>query len=75
MFISYTLYQAGQVRTTRQQREEDIRAGELAAGFGRLWRSAALRRGSGQRRFRPAVETGPARAACGSSTGPHAICG
>ena len=39
MYNSYTLYQATHIKTARQQREEDIRAGELAAEFGRLWHS------------------------------------
>ena len=38
MYSSYTLYQAERPRTLREQREEDIRAGQLAAGFARLWR-------------------------------------
>ena len=55
MYISYELYRTTQIKTARQQREEDIRAGELAAEFGRLWRSLAARRaggsgGSGRRR-------------------------
>ena len=44
MYISYGLYQVDHIRSTREQREEDIRAGELAADFGRLWRSLAPRR-------------------------------
>ena len=52
MYSSYTLYQADHIKTTRQQREEDIRTGEMAADFGRLWHSLAPRRASGQRRFR-----------------------
>ena len=56
MYSSYTLYQANHTKTARQQREEDIRAGELAAEFGRLWRSVASRRGRGQRGFRQAPE-------------------
>ena len=51
MYSSYTLYQADHIRTAREQREEDIRTGELAADFGRLWHSLAPRRASGQRRF------------------------
>jgi len=39
MYISYELYQVDHIRTTQEQRAEDIRAGELAADFGRLWRS------------------------------------
>jgi hypothetical protein len=38
MYYSYMLYQAERPRTVREQREEDVRAGELAAGFARLWR-------------------------------------
>jgi hypothetical protein len=78
MYNSYTLYQAEHVRTAREQREEDIRAGELAAEFGRLWRSLAPGRGRGRRGFRQAPEIEmltEARTACGPSTGPHAICG
>ena len=52
MYISYELYRTTQTKTARQQREEDIRTGELAADFGRLWHSLAPRRASGQRRFR-----------------------
>ena len=55
MYNSYELYQANHTRTTREQREEDIRAGELAADFGRLWHSLAARRASGQRRNRQAA--------------------
>jgi hypothetical protein len=59
MYISYTLYQADHIRTTREQREEDIRTGELAADFGRLWHSLAPRRAGGQvirhRRREPAL--------------------
>ena len=52
MYSSYTLYQADHIKTAREQREEDIRTGELAADFGRLWHSLAPRRATGQRRFR-----------------------
>jgi hypothetical protein len=79
MYNSYTLFRAGQVKTTREQREEDIRAGELAAEYGRLWRSLAGRRGRGRRGFRQAPEIEmltEARAGCsGPSTGAGAICG
>ena len=78
MYNSYTLYQADHIKTTRQQREEDIRTGELAAEFGRLWRSLAPRRGHGQRGFRQAPEIEmltEARAGCpGPSAGTGAIC-
>jgi len=52
MYISYMLYQAGRSKTAQQQREEDIRAGELAAELGRLWQSLAHPRNGGQRGFR-----------------------
>ena len=78
MYNSYMLYQAGHVKTARQQREEDIRAGELAAEFGRLWRSLAARPDRGRRGFRQAPEIemlGEARAGCsGPSAGTGAIC-
>ena len=64
MYISYELYQADHIRTAREQREEDIRAGELAADFGRLWHSLSPRRASGQRRSRQA-----ARAASSARSG------
>ena len=75
MYSSYTLYQADHIKTARQQREEDIRAGELAAEFGRLWRSLAPRR---QRGFRQAPEIEmltEARGACsGPCCAPESIC-
>jgi hypothetical protein len=78
MYSSYTLYQADHIRTARQQREEDIRTGELAAEFGRLWRSVAPRRGHGQRGFRQAPEIEMLTEACagcsGPSAAPEAIC-
>jgi hypothetical protein len=43
MYYSYMLYQAERPRTTREQREEDMRAGQLAAEFVRL--GNGLRRG------------------------------
>jgi hypothetical protein len=52
MYISYELYQADHIRTAREQREEDISTGELAADFGRLWHALAPRRAGGQRRNR-----------------------
>jgi len=63
MFISYELYQADHIRTAREQREEDIRTGELAADFGRLWHSLTPRRAVRQSRFRRA-RTAPANVAC-----------
>jgi hypothetical protein len=75
MYISYELYRTTQIKTARQQREEDIRAGELAAEFGRLWRSLAPRR---QRGFRQAPEIEmltEARSTCsGSCCAPETIC-
>jgi hypothetical protein len=61
MYTSYMLYQAERVKTVREQREEDMQAGQLAAEFGRWWRSLRRRSARGQRRFRGAVE--PARPA------------
>jgi hypothetical protein len=76
MYMSFMLYQAERVRTVREQREEDMQTGQLAAEFGRLWRSLGHRRGNGQRGFRQAAETRPVRDACSCpSTGQHAICG
>src|ERR1700732_587561 len=60
MYSSYTLYQADHIKTTRQQREEDIRTGELAADFGRLWHALAPRRSGGERRDRQGGGGGPA---------------
>ncbi len=61
MYYSYMLYQAEHTRSPREQREEDIRAGELAAGFARLRRS--LKRGTARRQAtRPgAMEPADAR--------------
>ena len=62
MYVSYTLYQTEHSKTARQQREEDIRTGELAADLGRLWQSLAHPRAGGgpgrggRRGFRPAPE-------------------
>lgn len=39
MNISYLIYQAERPRSTAEQREADVRAGELAAAFGRIGRS------------------------------------
>jgi hypothetical protein len=75
MYNSYTLYQVEHVRTAREQREEDIRAGQRAAGFGRLW-SSLVRPTAGRRPgFAPAIETIPASVDCSATTGPQAICG
>ena len=64
MYNSYTLYQADHIKTARQQREEDIRTGELAADFGRLWHSLAPRRASGQRRLRPTARAASSVQSC-----------
>ena len=78
MYISYELYRTTQIKTARQQREEDIRAGELAAEFGRLWHSVTARRAGGRRGFRQAPEIEmltEARAGCsGPSAAPETIC-
>jgi hypothetical protein len=37
MFYSYQLYQAGRLKSPREQLEADIRAGERAKGVARLW--------------------------------------
>jgi hypothetical protein len=68
MYVTYTMYQVDHTKTARQQREDDDRAGELAAEFGRLWHSLTPRRSDGQRRFRPTTGTGRARAECRPST-------
>jgi hypothetical protein len=68
MYISYELYQTDHIKTARQQREEDIRIGELAADFGRLWHSLAPRRARGQRRFRQAPPTRAASATCSAQS-------
>ena len=64
MYNSYTLYQAEQVRSAREQREQDIRAGELSSDLGRLWHSLAPRRASGQRRSRRAAHTASSAQSC-----------
>jgi hypothetical protein len=64
MYSSYTLYQADHIRTAREQREEDIRTGELAADFGRLWHSLAPGRASGQRRSRRAARAASSVPSC-----------
>ena len=68
MYISYELYQADRAKTAREQREEDIRTGELAAEFGRLWRSLAPRRPRGFRQAPEIEMLTEARAACSGSS-------
>jgi hypothetical protein len=70
MYISYTLYQADHIKTARQQREEDIRTGELAAGFARLLHGVTARRTDGQRGFRQAPEIEMLTEARASCSGP-----
>jgi hypothetical protein len=50
MYMSYMLYQAERVKTVKEQREEDVQTGRLAAEFGRR------RSGRGRRWFRGAAE-------------------
>jgi hypothetical protein len=75
MYQSYLLYQAERPRSVREQREEDIRAGQLAAAFSRLWRGLGqgLGRGPGRRpqsarpaQARPPHATAPCTAGIGS---------
>jgi hypothetical protein len=54
MYYSYMLYQAERPRTIREQREEDTRAGQLAAEFARL--RHGLRHG-----LRRGIRRGPKR--------------
>ena len=77
MYQSYLLYQAERPKTPREQRDEDIRAGLLAAAFIQLWRG--LGRGPGRRpqsarpaqarpaETRPPHMTAPCTARIGSS--------
>jgi hypothetical protein len=44
MYMSYMLYQAEHVKSAKEQREEDVQAGRLAAEFGRRRRSPGRRR-------------------------------
>lgn len=37
MYFSYLLYQAERVKSPREQREADVRAGERAKSFAELW--------------------------------------
>ena len=39
MYFSYQLYQAGRDKSRREQLEADVRAGERAKRFARLWHS------------------------------------
>jgi hypothetical protein len=63
MYTSYTLYQAERVKTAREQREDDVRAGQLAAAFAQLRHSPRRHRADRQRRLLRSAQTAPARAA------------
>ena len=60
MYSSYTLYQAERPKSAREQREEDIRAGQLAAEFARLRHGLlrGFRRGPRRETPRPARASG-----------------
>ena len=47
MYQSYLLYQAERPKTPREQLDEDIRAGQLAAAFAGLWRGLGQGLGRG----------------------------
>ncbi len=64
MYMSHMIYQAERVKTVKEQREEDVQTGKLAAEFGRLFRSPRRRSAHGQRGFQRLAETAPACAAC-----------
>ena len=76
MYQSYLLYQAERPKSARDQREEDIRAGQLAAGFARLWRGLGrgpgrgLGRGLGRRPGRRPQSARPAEARPPHATAP-----
>jgi hypothetical protein len=55
MSMSYMLYQAQRVKTGKQQREEDVQTGQLAAELGRSRRSPRRRGARTQRRLRGAA--------------------
>jgi hypothetical protein len=56
MYMSYMLYQAERVKTVKEQREEDVQMGRLAAEFGRSWRLPRRRSARGQRWLRGTAE-------------------
>jgi hypothetical protein len=70
MYQSYLLYQAEHPRSPREQRDEDIRAGQLAAAFAGLWRGLGrglrLGRGLGRAEARPPHATAPCTAGIAS---------
>jgi hypothetical protein len=58
MNISYMIYQAERVRSAAEQREADVRAGELAAGLakaGRAIKAGVTRHAGGSRPQAPTV--------------------
>jgi hypothetical protein len=65
MNISYLLYEAERPRSTTEQRETDVRTGELAAAVARLGRSL---------RHRPAGDGAASRTHRASRTEPQASC-
>ena len=70
MYQSYLLYQAERPKTPREQRDEDIRAGLLAAAFIQLWRGLGRGPGRRPRSARPAETRPPhATAACTARIG------
>ena len=48
MNMSYMVYQAEHVKSAKEQREEDVQTGRLAAEFGRRRRSPGRRRAGRQ---------------------------
>ena len=61
MNISYLVYQAERPRSAFEQREADVRAGELAAAVARFWRSlrhsVTGNKGARRQSQRPATAT------------------
>jgi hypothetical protein len=63
MNISYLIYEAERPKSMAEQREADVRAGQMAAAFAQLGRSlrhqVSGRRGAGWTAQPPAIETIP----------------
>ncbi len=61
MNIAYLIYEAERPKGTAEQREADVRAGEMAAAFARIGRSLrhqlSGRHGTGWTAQPPAIET------------------
>ena len=69
MNISYLLYEAERPRSAAEQREADVRTGELAAAVARFGRSLRHRPAQGGEAVRPGQGTGAAPwAPCRPST-------